>query len=347
MSAFPTEEALSLHRLIGGAWSTQAIGAAAELGIADLVADGASDPSALAKTLGCDAGCLQRLLRALATLGILHEAGPSRLELLPRGQLLRRDTPGSLRAWAVWSARYQWGRWSELLPAVREGRSGALPCAGGPGYGLLGSDPASAAVFHEAMAKLTEPVAMALMAAHDFTRCDMVLDVGGGQGFVAVALLEAHAHLRAAVQELPHAREAAEALFSSRGVGDRCRFVARSFFEGVEPGCDVHVLKSVLHNWDDDRACALLRSCARALPAGGTILVVERLMPEAPCDCAKHRDAARADLNMLLGYGGRERTRAELAAILEASGLALRGEKDLGLGFTLLETSALHRARGG
>ena len=340
MSAFPAQEALSLHRLIGGAWSTQAIGVAAELGIADLVAGGAQDASALADRLGCDRASLQRLLRALATLGILREPAPSRFELLPRGELLRRDVPGSLRAWAVWSARYQWGRWSELVEALRERRSDPLPAAARPGYERLDSDAASAAVFHEAMARLTEPVAAALAAVADFTRCTSVLDVGGGQGLVAVALLEAHAHLRAAVQELPHARRAAEALFASRGVLERCRFVARSFFEGVEPGFDVHVLKSVLHNWDDGHACALLRSCARALPPGGALLVVERLMPDSLCDCPTHRDAARADLNMLLGYGGRERTRAELVAMLEASGLALRGEKELGLGFALLEACA-------
>ena len=346
MSAFPAEEALALHRLIGGAWSTQAIGVAAELGVADLVADGGRDAGELAARLDCDRACLERLLRALATLGLLRESAPSRFELLARGQLLRRDVPGSLGAWAIWCARYQWSRWDELRQAVREGRGRAGTRPGAPGYERLGSDPASAAVFHEAMARLTEPVAAALMAAHDFARWKRVLDVGGGQGFVAVALLEAHAHLHAAVQELPHAREAAETLFESRGVAGRCCFVARSFFDGIEPDCDVHVLKSVLHNWDDDHACALLRACVRALPADGILLIVERLMPDSVRDCPSHRDAARTDLNMLLGYGGRERTRAELRAMLDACGLALRTEKELGLGFNVLEASPRRRCEG-
>lgn len=50
---------------------------------------------------------------------------------------------------------------------------------------------------------------------------------------------------------------------------------------------------------------------------------------------------------MLLGYGGRERTRTGLVAMLDASGLALRSERDLGLGSTVLEAHTLPRAGDG
>jgi len=334
------EDALDLHRLIGGAWSTQVIGVAAELGIPDRLAAGCHDAGQLALELECNPSRLLRLLRALVALGVCREPAPSRFDLLPRGQLLRRGTRGSLAAWAVWSARYQWDRWGRLRDAMRENGKGEEPA----GYAPLESDAASAAVFHEAMARLTEPLAAALQDAHDFSRWASVLDVGGGQGFLATALVEAHPHLRAVVQELPHARPAAEDLFRAHRVEDRCRFVGRSFFEGVEPECDVHILKSVLHNWDDGDARRLLRACVAALPRGGTLLVVERLMPHPVCDRASHRDAARADLNMLLGYGSRERTRAEFRELLGSCGLEPCSEQELGFGFTVLESRATSSA---
>jgi hypothetical protein len=96
--------------------------------------------------------------------------------------------------------------------------------------------------------------------------------------------------------------------------------VAGDFFAGVPGGADRYLLANVLHDWDDDRAAAILARCREAMPAGGRVLIVERLIPDDP---GQALPALLSDLNMLVVTGGRERADAEYGALLAAAGLSL------------------------
>ena len=113
---------------------------------------------------------------------------------------------------------------------------------------------------------------------------------------------------------------AAGPFLESAGVAARCEVVARDFFAGVPAGADRYLLANVLHDWDDDRAAAILERCRRAMAPGGRVLIIERLIP---CDPAQALPALLSDINMLVVTGGMERTNAEYAALLAAAGLRL------------------------
>jgi hypothetical protein len=330
--------AADLLELIGGKWTTQAVGAAAELGIADVLAGGTRDVIQLARATRCDAASLGRLLRALATIGIVSERG-GEYELTARGALLRSDASRSLRAWATWTARHQWQPWGQLAESVRSGKP-ARNTADTSGYGYGERDDGAAELFNRAMADLTRLTTDALLRACDFSAVRVVADIGGGCGELLALVLAEHRHLRGVLFDLPRMLDDARARFAAAELATRCDFVGGSFFEGVPEGCDLYVLKSILHNWDDGHCAILLGHCRRALTEHARLLIIERIMPERITGATSEKPVVRSDLNMLVGLGGRERTLAQLEVLLESAGLAARRSTPLAFGFALVEAAS-------
>jgi hypothetical protein len=139
--------------------------------------------------------------------------------------------------------------------------------------------------------------------------------------------------------ELPHAIEGAHARIASAGLESRCKLVAGSFFDAFPPNCDAYLMKSVLHNWDDERCAALLAHCRRDMPANARVLIVDRVMPDRITAKAAEQRVLRSDLNMLVGLGGRERTRAELELLLAGAGLGIERVVPVGFGYILIEAA--------
>lgn len=325
--------------LIGANWTTQALATAAELGVADRLARGPARPSDVAADLGCDADSLARLLRALAAIGVCAPRPEGRYALAPAGELLREDAPDSVRSWAMWCGRESWAVWGELAGSVRTGRSARQLAGGKPGYAHL-EDERAARVFHGAMAELTRLVGREVARALDFPSAAHVVDVGGGYGELLAEVLAAHPRLRGTVFDLPHATREAAARIARAGLAARANVVSGSFFDGVPAGADAYLLKAVLHNWDDGKAVAILDSCRRAMAPASRIILVERLLPGRLHATRRDRAILRSDLNMLVGHGGRERTRREYAALLDRAGLRPVAVRSVALDFSVIEAVA-------
>jgi hypothetical protein len=178
-----------LLSVINGAWATQAIGTACELGLPDLLAASPRDAAAVARAANCDADAVQRLLRALATLGLCQEGAGGAFALTEPGQWLRREREGSLDSWARLSATRLWNNWAGLAESVRTGRSTRSRLQGSEDFSHLNDNAASAALFNLAMLAYTQPVARAAAARLDWSRHAVVVDVGGGAGQLAATIL--------------------------------------------------------------------------------------------------------------------------------------------------------------
>jgi hypothetical protein len=173
------------------------------------------------------------------------------------------------------------------------------------------------------MATFAPLTAAAVASAYDFSAFGTLADVGGGNGALLIGILQANPGLRGIVFDLPHAAEKARRKVADAGLADRCAVQAGSFFDGVPPGADAYLLKHVIHDWDDERASAILRACRAALPPHGKVLVVEGVYPPRVDASLESRGAAANDVNMLVCTGGRQRSEAEFAALFAASGLRL------------------------
>lgn len=314
--------AFALFQMITGKFVSRAVYAAARLRLADLLADGPRTAAELAASTGNHAPSLRRLLRALAGLGVLATIPGSepRFALTPVGELLR-DTPGSLRAMALWICDPRHDRaWDEIFHSLATGEPGFDQAYGMPVFDHFARDPDFAAIFNDAMTSLSAATHPAVVAAYDFSGLHLLVDVGGGHGSLLAGILAANPHLSGIVYDLPQVIEGTQAALAAAGLEGRCRAEGGSFFERVPAGADGYILSFVLHDWDDERATAILRNVRQAMSPEGRVLVVEGLIPEGDEPAL----SKLSDLEMLvMTSGGRERTAEELGELFAAAGLRL------------------------
>ena len=328
-----------LINLINCVWMSQAVCVAAELNIADLLSDGPMPADALARATDTHAPSLRRLMRALVALGLCRECEGDGFGLTATGALLQSNAPDSLRPWALYSHRFLWPLWSRLLDSVRSGQHARKLIGGTEDFGHLEGDGAAAEAFNDAMMALTRLLAGEVARRYDFAGVQRIVDVGGGYGALLGAVLSAWPQAQGVLYDLPHAREGAHAHFAAVNVAERCEFVAGSFFDSIPADADVYLLKSIIHDWDDRRSAAILQNCRRAIARDGRLLLIERIMPARLEPCALHRILARADLTMLIGIGGRERTEAGFRALLDAAGFEMTRTVPLAFAFNIIEAS--------
>lgn len=312
-----------LLSLIQANWTTQAVSVATQLGLPALLRDGQKTADALAEATRCHAPSLTRLLRALTSIDVLTETAEGMFDLTSVGRLLCADVPGSLAAWAEFCGTRSWVTWGRLIESVRTGDSLRKQTSGADGFHHLEDDAPGALLFNRAMVDLTRPVACAIARTVDWSGMSLIVDVGGGYGELIAEILLQHPAVRGILFDLAHATAAAGSRLAAAGVDGRCARVTGSFFDAVPGAADAYLLKSVLHDWDDDRAVEILRNCRRAMAPHARLVVIERIAPERFCDTPSDQGIARSDLNMLVGTGGRERTQAQYGELLGVAELRI------------------------
>jgi ubiquinone/menaquinone biosynthesis C-methylase UbiE len=314
-----TAAALQLLDLINASWVAQACYVTARLGIAELLAAGPRTADDLAAATGTHAPALRRLLSALGSVDICRQCDDGSFEMTRLGQLLRADVPGSMRAWTLQWGGEAWRVWANLLHSVTTGQSARSLITGNEGFEHLERDPQAAQIFNQAMVDLTRLAAVDIVRSYDFAG-QRVMDVGGGYGELLAQILGSYPTARGVLFDMPHAISRARDHLAGRNLEGRCEFVAGDFFASVPPGADIYLLKTVIHDWPDEKARDILRSCRRAMPAGARLLIIERLMPERLEPSAENRALARVDLHMLVALGARERTQNEMLTLLASAG---------------------------
>jgi orsellinic acid C2-O-methyltransferase len=168
---------------------------------------------------------------------------------------------------------------------------------------------------------VTRQLAHAVIAAYDFTRFRSIVD-GGGGGILVAEILAAAPGLNGIVFDLPSGGAEVWRHLAAAGAADRCEVVADDFFRSIPHGADAYVLKSIIHDWDDEGSVALLKNCRRAMSSRSIILLIEPIMPTRMTASVGLQRMALLDLHMLVGPGGRERSEGEYQALLAAAGLA-------------------------
>jgi hypothetical protein len=312
----PTEKPVDLiRRMTNGFQLTQLVSIVAKLKIADHLANGPQTVGQLATVTGSHADSLYRVLRALAGLGVFREEEDRRFRLTPAAEILRSGVPGSLRASAESRGEdWTWRAYGALRQSVMTGQTGFDLVYGKNTFDWFAENPAAARLFDEFQADVTAQSAAAVATAYDFSTARVVVDVGGGNGTLLAAILRRHAAPRGILFDLPNVVEAAKPVMDAE-ISRRCEFVGGDFFKALPERGDVYVLKYILHDWEENRARAILSNCHRVMTAAGAkMLVVEDLVCGPNIACS----AKMADVNMLARTGGRNRTEREYRDLLSA-----------------------------
>ena len=283
-----------------GALVTRALAVAADLRVAPALAAGPRSYEELARGAAADADTLYRVLRALASDGIFEEIEPGVFRNTPASEVLARD------GWDDFAHLFG-GTWLEAVAALDASGEPSFPRVHGDAFwAWLAAHPDERAAFDRAMAQGWQGRIERLESVN-WRGDELVVDVGGGSGSLLVALLERHARMRGIVFDLP------ETVRDEQALGARCTFVAGSFFESVPHG-DVHILSTILHDWDEPSAQRILKTVRAA--AGERLVVLDSVIePGNAPDGAKW-----LDLMMLVLAGGRERTAEQWRNLLADAG---------------------------
>jgi SAM-dependent methyltransferase len=311
---------LNVMELLTGAWTAQCIYVAAKLGIPDQLSSGPLSAAEVARRVGSDPDATYRLMRALASRGVLRQGRDDRFSLTSIGKALRPGTPGGIADMALFLGHpLRWEDWGNLLYSIQTGQPSVVKLRGKPFFEYLESDPDLAEAFNNAMTAGSEFSIYGVIAAYDFTVFRRIVDVGGGHGRLLAMILAKAPDARGVLYDLPSVVEGAARELKEAGVGDRCHIVGGSFFDSVPEAGDAYLMKTILHDWNDDDALKILANIRNAIAPDGKLLLLESVLPQRSSTDL----GLLIDLEMLVAVGGRERTRAQWADLLGRAGFRL------------------------
>ena len=307
--------------LITGMWAAQAAATCAKLGIPDQLASGPKTAEEVAAAIRCDPSAVYRLMRGVASAGVLTQDG-NRFALTPVGQLLRKDVPGSMRSLLVAEmAPGHWLPWGHLEEAVRTGKPSLPSVLGMDAWEYYRKNPEEGRYFSEGMSGISAMAMQAVLSSYSFANAKVIVDVGGAHGAFLAGILGGQPNARGVLFDQAQVVEGAGPTLEAAGVGARVSREGGDFFKAVPGGGDVYLLKHILHDWNDEECVTILRNVRSAMVPGGRVVVEEMLVggegPPSP--------APLMDLNMLVMLTGRERTAEEFGALFAKAGLRMTG----------------------
>lgn len=328
----PPPHAIALQMMMG-MWVSQIMSAVAQLGVADRLAAGTRSAERLAEECGADPKALLRLLRAAATLGLLAETASSEFSLTPVGETLRANTPGSLRDLVIAeTAAGHWLPWGRLADAVRRGGSMTVETLGIDPWEYYARNVEEGRSFARGMSNLSAIVSADVARVYDPGDATRIVDVGGSEGVLLRGVLGRTPNAKGILFDRADVIEGARNAVATSNMTDRIELVSGDFFGDI-PNGDLYLLKSVLHDWPDDKCEEIVKSVHRAADDGARIVLVEMVLPDTP----QPSPVTLMDMNMLVMLGGRERTAGEYTALLQRCGFKVERVIPTGGMFTVIE----------
>ncbi|HKO95542.1 MAG TPA: methyltransferase [Pyrinomonadaceae bacterium] len=309
-----------LTQMITGSLGSQAVYVAAQLGIADLLVNGPRNVDDLAQAAEADPSSLYRVLRALSSFGVFVESDDRVFGLTPTAELLRSDSPQSLRDLAIFMGEdWHWRVWGRTLYSVRTGKAAWAEVHGEEVFPYFAANAEAAKIFDRAMTSLSNLAIKAVVEAYDFSDIETLVDVAGGHGRLLTSILEANPNVKGVLFDQRHVLEGAKGSKQISAVQNRCELVGGDFFASVPADADGYIMKHIIHDWDDERALKILRNIRNVMKHDGRVMLVESVIT-----ASNQPDLGKLlDIEMLVSPGGKERTAKEYDELFARAGLRL------------------------
>ncbi|NUV99208.1 SIP domain-containing protein [Streptomyces sp. CAI 127] len=299
-----------------------AIRAAVTLGLFDLVRDGVSGPAELTRRTGAEPSLLGALLTYLVAIGLLEADGDGHRLTAVSEELVEDDHS---------SDEYHLGGAQAAMDLSLAGLPHTLR-TGGPGYRTAGGDRVATAMLADerlagsARAAVEEEarwVAPGVSGAYDWASVISLTAGGHGVGTLVNALVKEYPALRVRITALPSELRVLREEILDTDVAPRVELSPRT--GPVPHGGSTVLVSRLLERLADEDAVLALSEAAEALPADGTLLLVEQTRPAAPDE-----DAALQHLRLACLFGSGLRSQEELEALTERAGLRIRRREDVG-----------------
>lgn len=299
-------------------WSGQILYTGVELGLFEMLENAPSAARDLAAELDLDTDNTYRLLRAMAHFGVLKEDEHRRFSLTPVGELFQADHPDSVRSDLLFNRSREWMLSMLHMPEIvrDDGPSGFVREFGCDFFEYVQENPEFGDRYTELMEVASRDQPRQILKAlkpYDLSQFSHICDVGGGRGHLLCHILQAYPHLEGTVLDVPSVvADEQQRWAPALNVADRCSYLGGDMFEEV-PEADAYILKWILHNFSDEECLQILSTIDEAAPSNRRLFIIETVLPGP----GTSHDAKRLDIAMMVQTGGRERTKAEYARLLE------------------------------
>lgn len=304
-----------------GRWRSQILYAGVRQGIIEALALGPQNADKVATQCGLNQEMTYRLMRALASIGVLEENHDRAFSLTETGQLLTSDHPQSMRSMILLEVGPEHcSAWRHLPDIIRDGGKDGFHREYGKPLFLHASEHAGyGEIYHDAMSRYSSSeTAMFLNAVGEDSLSDLehICDVGGHDGHLLCHILDSYPHLEGTVFDLPSNFEDRDQIWSENmSVQDRCHFLPGNMFELI-PRADGYIMKHILHTWDDEECIAILKKIAEASPRHARLFIAEFVIP----DSNTPHYSKLFDIHMMCTTSGKERTEMEYSELLQHAG---------------------------
>lgn len=313
----PLSKMMEFH---GGLRMGFMLSAVAEIGVADQLRDGPLSVDDLAERTGSNADALYRVLRAMASKGVFTEVTRRIFDLTPLAEILRSDTPNSLRdVFRLQGQKIMRNAYAEIGYSIRTGQP-AFDHVNGMGlFAYLARDPEMSDLFSSAMGNAAGQTQQAALEAYDLAGAHKVVDIGGAHGHLLASILSRYHDMAGVVFDQPHVVPGAEQVLREAGVLDRAELVGGNYLESVPAGGDIYTISHVLHQLSDAEAITVLKNVRRVMSPAGRVLVIDPVIPGGDVP----HPGKFMDITMMALSRGRDRTREEFIEVFGKAGLRL------------------------
>ena len=231
---------------ITGFWTSCCIYTAAKLNIADILATRPQTAEQLAEATNTDAPSLYRLLRALASEGIFSENENGEFSNTALGGTLQDNVPGSMKAMALAQLGDHFNAWGNLEHSIKTGNIAFDDIEGMSVWKYYEQNPEQGINFMKAMTGLTGAVVKNVIPEYDFTQFETIVDIGGGNGMLMMAVLDTAPDAKGIVFDEEYVVNEAQKILESKGISDRCSVEGGSFFDSVPENADAYIMKHTM-----------------------------------------------------------------------------------------------------
>ena len=321
-----------LLMMMSGEWVSRGIYVATKLEVAEHLANGPKSIEGLAQATAAQPEALYRLLHMLSGFGVFEEVSPGVFANTQASAYLAKSNPDSLHALSLFYGEDIHRSWEALLSTIQTGTPAFELAFKQPVFAYFKENPERGALFQEAMKEKSRAVIQSALSSYAFSNCKTVVDVGGGGGQFLCALLRTYPDLQGVLFELPEVIDTVRPRLSQLST-QRCELHAGDFFVSVPTGGDIYLLKSILHDWNDEKCEKILQNCHQAMHPNSRLLIVDVVLQ--PEDQSVYANCM--DVLMLAVTGGKERSLASFKKMLSNTGFELEQVISTATEFSILE----------
>lgn len=308
-----TPAPIRAFQIIGGMMNSFILSSLIKNEIIEAIDSGINSIDELAAKCNLNYNVLARTLRYASFIGLVN-MNENKYSLTDVGLCFLKNTPGSLYGSASFLSAPPWrDSWMNFEHCLKSGEPAFNHVFGQPFFQFLDTNQEYGKPFNHYMTMMTTMVAPVVAESYDFSAFNTICDVGGGQGLLLKAILEKSPRSKGILFDMEsvvnkHVLENASCMVD---------IVSGSFFDSI-PSADCMVLKTIIHDWNDENAIKILTNCRKNLKPGGKIILVEQVVEEPYTIMSLFYD-----LHMQVMLGGAERTEQEFKILFESAGLKL------------------------